>query len=320
MHWDSRVGRRLKLHDLHVFLAVVQAGSMSKAATRLAVSQPAVSKAIADMEHVLGVRLLDRTAQGVEPTRYGRALIGRGTAVFDELSQGVKEIEFLADPTVGELRIGSSEPVAAGIVSLVIGRVARRYPKIVYHVQPGHTATLYQDLLERKVELVVTRIFDVAPDKEIHVEPVCDDTIVIVAGTRSRWARARQVALTDLVQEPWTLPPLDSLHGMRLVQAFRAAGVDLPGDMPRATVFTFSDQLRNTLVATAGYLTAYPGIVMRPPVRHPCLRALPIALPATRRPIAIVTLTNRTLSPIAQVFIETARAVARELATDHKES
>jgi len=83
MSWNARFGRRLKLHDLNVLLAVVHAGSMAKAASELAISQPAVSKAIADMEHVLGVRLLDRSPQGVEATRYGRALIKRGTAIFD---------------------------------------------------------------------------------------------------------------------------------------------------------------------------------------------------------------------------------------------
>ena len=75
MKWDARIGRRLKLHDLHVLLTVAELGSMGKAAERLAVSQPSVSKAIADMEHAIGVRLLDRTPKGVETTAYGRALL-----------------------------------------------------------------------------------------------------------------------------------------------------------------------------------------------------------------------------------------------------
>jgi len=75
MHWDHRVGLRLKLRDLNILLAVADAGSMARAATRLAISQPAVSRAIADMEHTLGVPLLDRSPRGVEPTEYGRALL-----------------------------------------------------------------------------------------------------------------------------------------------------------------------------------------------------------------------------------------------------
>jgi DNA-binding transcriptional LysR family regulator len=101
MHWDHRVGRRLKLRDLHILLAVAQAGSMAKAATRLAISQPAISRAIADMEHTLKVLLFDRSPQGIEPTQFGRALLKRGVAVFDELKQGVQDIEFLSNPESG---------------------------------------------------------------------------------------------------------------------------------------------------------------------------------------------------------------------------
>ena len=95
----ERIERRLKLHDVRVLMSVVQAGSMHKAAERLATSQPAVSRAIADLEHALGVRLLDRSPNGVRPTRYGEAILKRGLAVFDELRQGLKDIEFLSDPT-----------------------------------------------------------------------------------------------------------------------------------------------------------------------------------------------------------------------------
>src|SRR5215831_972698 len=113
----ERIERRLKLHDMRVLMSVVQAGSMGKAAERLGTSQPAISRSIADLEHALGVRLVDRSRRGIEPTAYGRALIRRGTAVFDELRQGVKDIEFLADPTAGELRIGTTEAIAGAIVS-----------------------------------------------------------------------------------------------------------------------------------------------------------------------------------------------------------
>src|ERR1700704_4704774 len=97
----ERTGRRLKLRDLRILMTVVECGTMGKAAARLAGSQPVVSKAIADLEHALGVRLLDRSRRGVEPTPYGRALIKRGVAIFDEMRQGIEEIEFLSDPTAG---------------------------------------------------------------------------------------------------------------------------------------------------------------------------------------------------------------------------
>src|SRR2546427_4576273 len=143
MPWSDRIGRRIKLRDLHVLHAVVQSGSMTKAANHLAVSVPVVSKAIADLEHTVGVRLLDRSPQGVEPTMYGRALLSRSLAAFDELRQGVKDIEFLADPTAGEVRIGSTIPIAASFVSAVIDRLSRQYPRIVFQILATDSAAIY---------------------------------------------------------------------------------------------------------------------------------------------------------------------------------
>src|SRR5215471_21606874 len=122
MQVSDRIGRRMKLHDLHVLMSVVQAGSMGKAASLLNTTQSAISRSIADLEHAVGVRLLDRTRQGVEPTDYGLALLEGGAAVFDDLRQAVKNIEFLADPTAGEVRIGCTPLLAASFVSAVIDR------------------------------------------------------------------------------------------------------------------------------------------------------------------------------------------------------
>src|SRR3954468_6231841 len=103
MQFSDRIGRRMKLHDIHVLMAVVQAGSMGKAAALLNTTQSAISRSIADLENTVGVRLVDRSPRGVAPTRYGSALLKRGVAVFDELKQGVQDIEFLSNPEAGEL-------------------------------------------------------------------------------------------------------------------------------------------------------------------------------------------------------------------------
>src|SRR5437762_8337205 len=114
--WESQIGRRLRLRDLHVFSTVVQRGSMAKAAQHLGVFQPAVSEVMADLEHALGVRLLDRSTQGVEPTMYGNALLKRSIVVFDELKQSIRDIEFLADPTTGEIKIACPPAIAFTVI------------------------------------------------------------------------------------------------------------------------------------------------------------------------------------------------------------
>jgi DNA-binding transcriptional LysR family regulator len=124
--WESQIGRRLKLRDLHVFYTVVQHGSMAQAAVQLGVSQPAVSELIANLEHSLGVRLLDRSSQGVAPTMYGNALLKRSVAAFDELKQSIRDIEYLADPTTGEIKIACSPAIAFTVMPHVFERFVKK--------------------------------------------------------------------------------------------------------------------------------------------------------------------------------------------------
>src|SRR5215470_11215211 len=157
MRWNDRIGRRIKLSDLHILLAVAQSGSMAKAANELAVSHPAVSRSISELEHTLGVRLLERNPHGIDLTEFGRAMLSRSHAAFDELRQGVKDIEFLADPTAGEVRIGGTGPLIASFVSSIVDRLHRRYPRMVFHLVTSDPASLQRDLDERNFDLLILR-------------------------------------------------------------------------------------------------------------------------------------------------------------------
>lgn len=309
MQWVDRVGRRLKLRDLHILLAVVQHGSMAKAAGELAVSQPAVSKAIADMEHALGLRLLDRGRNGIEPTIYGLALVARGRAVFDELKKGVEELAFLADPTVGELRIASTESLAAGFLPAVIENFAREQPHVRLDVgQAIMNAQHYRDLRERSIDLLLGRIPTQFDEHDLDVETVYDDRMVIVASRQSKWARLRRLALTDLAEERWVLPPADTMPGVLAAEWFRSGSLK----MPHTSVTTLSIHLCCRLAATGQFVATLPMSVLRGADHDRFLKVLPIKLPAQSRPVGIVTLKNRMLSPVARRFIQCVHRTAKQ--------
>jgi DNA-binding transcriptional LysR family regulator len=311
MDWGDRIGRRLKLRDLHILLAVAQCGSMTKAARQLAVSNPVVSKAIGHLEHTLGVRLLDRGPRGIEPTIYGRALLDRGLVAFDELRQAVRHVEFLADPTAGEVRVGTSIAVATSFVSAVIDRLSRRYPRISFHLLAGEPSTAYRALEERNVDLVVGRLFAPVDERHLHAEILYEDPMVVVAGVQNPWTRRRKIALSELVNEAWALTPPESLNGALIVEAFRAVGLDFP----RATVVTYTYPARRAMVIAGRFVTIVPAAVVTLPIKDPALKILPVDLPTTRRPIGIVTLRGRTLSPVAELFVKAAREIAATLGT-----
>jgi DNA-binding transcriptional LysR family regulator len=316
MELIDRVAHRLKLRDLRLLDAVVRSKSIAKAAVRLNLTQPAVSKALSELEHMLGVRLVDRSRQGVEPTLYGRALLKSGAAIFDELRQGVREIEFLSDPTSGDVRVAATEPIAAGVLPIIVARLARQYPRISIHVTQSPIAVLeyrtpqYRDLRDRNVDLVLGPIVRPFAEHDLEAEPLFEENAVVVAGIRSRWIRRRKVELADLIDEPWCFAPPDTLVGSRCVEAFRACGLDVPKRM----VLSPSIQLNSGLLATERFLTILPDSLLRFSGKRLGIKALPINLPVPPRLIGIVTLKNRTISAAARVFIHAAKEVTKPLA------
>jgi DNA-binding transcriptional LysR family regulator len=309
MDWTDRVGKRLRLRDLHILLTVAKSGSMGKAAAELAISQPSVSKAIAEVEHAIGLRLLDRGPSGVQPTIYGHALLKCGVAVFDELQQGVKQLEFLIDPAAGELRIGCTETMAAGFATAVLHRLSRQYPRVVFQLVPGDRDTLLsRELRQRTIELAVAPTMGLSPEGDTEIEILFDDQFVVMAGSRTKWIRRRKLVLADLLNELWVLPPPESLPGQYIAQAFRTSGFE----PPRAHVVSFSIPLPYHLLATGRYITMLPRSMLRFG-KHTPLKLLPVKSPAGAYPIGILALRNRTLSPLAQLFITCAREVAKQL-------
>jgi DNA-binding transcriptional LysR family regulator len=308
--WENRIGRRLKLRDLHILSAVVQWRSMAKAAIHLSMTQPAVSDAIATLEDALRVRLLDRSSKGVEPTIYANALLKRGLVVFDELRQGIRDIEFLANPKAGEVRVGCPETLAAGLVPAIIDRLSRRYPRVDVHVVNAETGTLeLRELRERDVDLMVGRILRPLDD-DIDAEVLFEDRRFVVAGARSRWAGRRKLALAELAHEPWILDPPNAAAIPLITTAFRAHGLELP----RRNVTSFSLHVRTYLLATGRFLAIMQDSTLRFCAKPWSIKVLPIDLGVPPQKVAIFTLKNRTLSPAVKLFIECARQVVKPLA------
>jgi DNA-binding transcriptional LysR family regulator len=312
MRWNDRIGRRIKLNDLHILLAVAQCGSMAKAASQLAVSHPVVSRSISDLEHTLGVRLLERNPRGVELTAYGRAMLNRSHAAFDELRQGVKDIEFLSDPAVGEVRIGTTPPLAASFVFAVIDRLSRRYPRVVFRVvaEGANQSAQRQNLSERTVDLLIFRRVAAVMDGETSFEFLFKSPYIVAAGDNNPWTKRRKIALAELIGEPWALPAPDDAFGSFVTDAFRAGGLDYP----RATVATSALEIRANLLRTGRYLSIIPEFWLQLPGRHPFIKKLAVDLPIAGAPIGIITLKNRKPSPVVQLFINCAREVAKSLA------
>jgi molybdate transport repressor ModE-like protein len=312
MDWPERIGRRIKLRDLHVLLAIVQSGSITKAAQQLAISQPVVSKVVADLEQVLGVKLLDRDRHGAEATVYGAALLKRGIAAFDELKQGVNEIEFLKGAAGGELRLGASGGMVEGLLPAILNRLQRDHPLLTFDITQGNTGpALYRELRDRNIDLIVGRM-NLPIDDDLSAEVLFDDPLLVVAGPGNPLLRRRKLELRQLMDEPWMLPQASTTARTVIEETFAACQLRLP----RANVVSNSFALYEAMLASGPLLAMWPASMLRWGARRHIVRPLPVLLPNLPRPVGIVTLKRRMIGPLAQLFIDNAREAARSIQKD----
>jgi LysR family pca operon transcriptional activator len=306
---DDRLGRRIKLQNLRVLQEAIAAGSMAKAARSLAMTQPAVSYAIGELEQALGVALLDRTPQGVLPTAYGEALAQRGVAIVNELRQALDDIAFLADPAAGRVRIGATPPMSL-VAGAAIERLVRRHPRMSFHLVVEPTEILLRELRRRGIELIISRMADQIAPEGTTAEVLFYDRLAVLASKRNPWVRRRRpFTLRDLIDEPGVLPPPQGFLGPMITAAFAAAGVDAP----RAAVTTASSYTLASLVAHGPFLAVHPETMLRVPSHKPFLTALPIELSGAKNPIGLLRLKDRMPSPVAPLFAKELRDVVRTL-------
>jgi DNA-binding transcriptional LysR family regulator len=308
MDWSDRIGRRLKLRDLHILMAVADTGSMAKAAAQLRISHPAVSKAISEIEGTLGVRLFDRGSQGAELTAYGDVLLRCGINVFDEMQQGLRSLEHLSDPNSGEVKLGCTDIILHSLVPAIVREYSKKYPGVQLDVKltnpGGHQI---QELRDRKIDLLITRATEQQDD--FHSEVLFDEPFVFVVGAQSEFARKRRVALKDIIKGNWVLPPYDSAPGALIAEVFRANDFS----PPRQLVKTIAIQLTVSLIASGEFVGILPTSVAALSAHRAGLRVLPSKSPGPRISAEIVFLRNRTLSPAVESFINCARKVAVSL-------
>lgn len=306
MDWRQNVGHRLKPRELHIFVTVVEQGNMARAAEVLAISRPVISKAINNIEHLLGVRLLDRHAAGIEPTHFGQMLYRRSLAIFDEIRSGIEEIATAQDPSTGEIRFGATEGIMAGLVPCALKRISRKFPGFSVRTFTGNSDLLLKQLVDRRCELIITRSPLNLDRSLIREEPLYCEQLQVVVGKSHESANKRQITLRDLIDHQWILAPVEIEAHAPVREAFEKQKLPLP----RSVIYSQSRSLRISLLESGKYVTFMPKSVLSMAPKHDFLKVLPIDIPPWRIPITISSLANKTLSPISYVLIDALKECA----------
>jgi DNA-binding transcriptional LysR family regulator len=158
---------------------------------------------------------------------------------------------------------------------------------------------LHEKLREREIDLAISRMNEPDAEDDLHAEILFQDQLVVVAGKQNALVSRRRLLLKDLMEERWILgPPEGSYLSQFIEEAFNHAQLAAP----RPTVTTVSTHVRNSLLIAGPFLTILPTAMLKYPGPHPSLSALSVKLPTTRRPVGLVRLKHRGVSPIASVF------------------
>jgi len=310
---DWYLRSRLKMRQILLLVALDEQRNMHRAAESVAMSQPAATRLLGDLERLLGLRLFERSARGIAPNAYGESLVRHARVMLATLDHARDEVNALSEGTTGKVVIGALLLSAPVLVPRAIARFKRRQPNHTVLVREGIPATLLPALRRGELDLVVGRVSgDVSADG-LNFEALYNEPMVAVTRTGHALARRRVLKLAQLAGAQWVVPTPDSPYRRRLEAAFRQAGVE----PPQRIVESLAMFVNRVLVQETDMLAVMPRDVARQYAALGIARILPVKLPPPSGPVGVITPAGRAPPPAAADLIQALREAALEGAREH---
>ena len=303
---DWYLRSRLKMRQILLLVALDDHRNIHKAAANMAMTQPAATRMLGDLERLLGMQLFERSARGVLPNAYGESLIRQARAVLAALDHARDEINAIASGTTGKTAIGALFVVAATLVPRAIARFKLRHPNHTVLVREGTTSTLLPALWRGDLDLVLGRVASDVSSEGLKFEVLYPDPMCVVARVGHPLGKRRTLKFAALAKEQWILPTPDAFYRRRLDAAFKRAGIE----PPRCVVESLSIPANRILVQETDMLAIMSRRVAQHFVELGEIRILPVKLPALSGPVGVITLTGRPLTPAAMDLVQALREAA----------
>ena len=301
--------QKLKLHQLRAADAIAAQSSLLKAATVLAVSQPALTKTIQELEAVVGTPLFERHARGMRATAAGETFLRSARRVLAELRRLDEDLDHLGSSGGGgAVALGALPVAAAGILPGVLTRLKARHPTISVRLQQGRTEELIPALVAGEIDLVVGRLYDLgAPDGLVR-EPLWTEPIVFLARVGHPLFGHERVMRDDLRRYDLVLPTVGQRVGLEIDRLL----VDL--DMPAASALRSSSyNLIREMLHETDMISVMPRLMMVGDLLRGTLRVIDPPIAAAPRPAGLIRVADRRLGPAADLFLAEVRAYVAEI-------
>lgn len=225
-------------------LAIATHGSFNRAAAALNISQPALSKSIALLEHRLGAAVFDRTARGSTLTPAGEILLRRARSLEMLIGDAEAEVHLQAGGVDGPLRLGASPSTMLDLVPAAIEAVTAERGACSISIIEGLDDQMMPALLHGEIDLLIGPVGGLFPAPEGVVEmTLCEDPFFLAVGPGHKLAGRAEISLAELEEEAWVLPMSGSLFHRHVEGLFMAAGLGWPRNAVHTNSLVLSERL-----------------------------------------------------------------------------
>jgi DNA-binding transcriptional LysR family regulator len=290
----------MNLHHLEVFAAVARAGSVSRGAETLAISQPAVSKQLRELERTVRTKLVDRHAKGVELTAAGRVLADYANRIFSLAAEAQQAVQDLSTLSAGRLSVGAGPTVSVYLLPRAIVQFRRRFPKVKLHLETAGPHVLSQRLSDGALDIVLTEAL--VSSLEIESKVFAHDVLVPIAPAMHPFARQRSVRAEDFCREPFIARQTESGEKSLVERTFAGRKLDV---QPTLTVSS-TEAMKQAVIAGVG-VSVVSRMAIRTELAAKQLVELSIPRLAIRYPIHLAKRRGRSDPAASKSFLEIVR-------------
>lgn len=299
---DTLLDGRLKLRHIRIALAIAEQGTLTRAASKLYVTQPVVTRALSEVEEILGNEIFERTPKGITVTEFGGHFLRDAAVITARLRDLQRRIDLRADGLSGRVIIGNHLMGSTSVLPRAIAEMKSTCPEVTVTLREVPPDQLTQLLRSGAVDLVMGRLSGKFLDPDFTQEELYREQIRVVARAGHPLASAERLMLKDLQDQNWILPLPETSLRIEMERCFAEEGVP----MPRHPIECTGAVMMQSIVLAGDTIAVMPELV----AKSAGLEMLPVDLPVTRS-VGIVKLRERENSPVAERFIEELRAQSR---------
>ncbi|CAI1577626.1 HTH-type transcriptional regulator AbgR [Serratia quinivorans] len=297
--------QRMRLRHINGFVAVAQERSLSRAADKLSLSQPALSKTLSELEALTGNRLLVRNRQGTRLTEQGEQFLGYATRVLEALTAAGHALDRLDDAPARVLRIGALPTTALGMLPQSIGQFQQAHPHSRIQVITGKNAELLAQLKAGEIDVAIGRMADPEMMSGLAFELLLLESLLMVTRP-GHPLLSETITLERALHYPAIISPKGTVPRHNTESLLSTQGFSLPGQY----IETLSASLARQMTLQFDYLWFVPSSAVKADIAAGQLIPLPLPTQGMEEAVGILTRNDGELTEAMLAFIATVRAIA----------